>query len=64
MILQQVETTYDAASNDIQTSVPQRYHNATGAGPLGSPNSAQPQARATYVATYPDVIGKMVATAN
>jgi len=63
-ILKQVETTYDAASNIIQTNVRQRYHNTTGTGPLGSPSSAQPQARVTYVATYTDAIGRILAAAN
>src|SRR5205807_5821208 len=63
-ILEQTETTFDAASNVLQTNVRQRYHNATGTGPLGSPSSAQPLARVTYAATYPDAVGRMVATAD
>ena len=63
-ILEQVETVYDAASNVIQANDRKRYHNATGVGPLGSPSSAQPQARVTYAATYPDPIGRGAATAD
>jgi len=63
-ILEQVETSYDAASNVIQTATRLRYHNATGVGVLGSPSSAQPQARVTYVALYPDALGRNQATAD
>jgi RHS repeat-associated protein len=63
-ILEQSEMTYDTANNIIQTDFRLRYHNATGTGPLGSPSSAQPLARATYVATYADAIGRTVVTAN
>ena len=63
-ILQQVETTYDAASNVIQTNVRHRYHNATGTGELGTPSSTQPKARVTYAAMYSDPLGRTVATAD
>jgi RHS repeat-associated protein len=63
-ILEQVETAYDPASNVIQVTTRQRYHNATGVGPLGSPSSAQPQARVTYTATWQDGIGRVAATAD
>src|SRR5262249_13314921 len=63
-ILEQTETNYDAASNVIQTNVRQRYHNATGTGPLGTPSSAQPLARVTYAAMYTDAIGRSVASAD
>jgi RHS repeat-associated protein len=63
-ILEQTETVYDAASNAIQANARQRYHNATGTGPLGTPTSAQPLARVTYMTVYPDALGRTVATAN
>jgi RHS repeat-associated protein len=63
-ILEQVETSYDAASNVIQVSTRQRYHNATGVGPLGSPSSAQPLARVTYTASWQDSLGRVAATAD
>src|SRR5262249_1542272 len=63
IVLAQIETAYDAAKNSIQTTTRERYHNATGTGPLGSPGSAQPKARVTYVATYPDAIDRVQATA-
>ncbi|OYV91752.1 MAG: hypothetical protein B7Z73_05335 [Planctomycetia bacterium 21-64-5] len=36
-IMEQVETLYDGASNVIQTTTRQRFHNATGTGPLTEP---------------------------
>jgi RHS repeat-associated protein len=64
IILEQTDTTYDAASNVIQTNARQRYHNATGTGSLGSPSSAQPLARVTYVAVYPDALGRTIGSAD
>src|SRR5437763_1509509 len=55
-ILEQAETSIDAASNAIQETTRSRYHNATGTGELGSPASTQPKARVTYVATWPDAL--------
>ncbi|MBS0266027.1 MAG: RHS repeat-associated core domain-containing protein [Planctomycetes bacterium] len=63
-ILEQVETVYDAASNVIQTNFRQRYHSATGTGPLGSASSSQPQARVMYTANYADAIGRQQAIAD
>lgn len=63
-IMEQTETTYDAASNAIQTIKRMRYHNATGTGELGTPSSTQPKARATYQATWPDAVGRPAATAD
>src|SRR5262249_8850421 len=51
-LLEQVETAYDGASNIIQVTTRQRYHNATGTGELGSPSSAQPLARVSYAASW------------
>jgi len=63
-IMEQVETTYDEAGNAIQVTSRQRFHNATGTGDLTSPGGAQPQARVTYVAAYPDGIGRRQAVAD
>jgi len=63
-VLNQVESAYDAASNLIQTTTRDRFHNATGLGALTTPNGPQPQARVSYVANYPDAIGRMQASAN
>jgi RHS repeat-associated protein len=63
-ILEQTETTYDAASNATKTVHRQRYHNATGTGELGTPSSTQPKARVTYSATWQDAIGRTMAMAD
>ena len=63
-IMEQVETAYDDASNVIQTTTRQRFHNATGTGALSYPGGSQPVARVTYVAMYPDAIGRTQAVAD
>jgi len=65
VILEQSETTFDAAGNAIQSTQRQRYHNApdTQLGELQNPTS-HPKARVSYVAHYPDGLGRGVATAN
>jgi len=63
-IMQQVESTLDPASNVIQSTTRRRFHNATGTGDLTSPAGPQPLARVSYVAMYPDAIGRGQATAN
>ncbi|MEO2013523.1 MAG: hypothetical protein ABGZ53_04055 [Fuerstiella sp.] len=64
-IMEQVESTYDDASNAIQSTTRNRYHNAAASqtGELKNP-SETPNARVTYSASYPDALGRMVATAN
>ncbi|HQU42472.1 MAG TPA: hypothetical protein PK867_06650, partial [Pirellulales bacterium] len=63
-VVEQTETAFDEASNSIQTTVRQRFHDATGLGPLTYPGGPQPQARVTYTAMYPDAIGRNQATAE
>ena len=63
-ILEQTELSYDAASNVVQTTQRQRYHNATGTGELGTPSSTQPKARVTHQANWQDPVGRTVAAAN
>ena len=65
VILEQVEYTYDAAGNVILIVTRQRYHNAPDSqtGPLNDPGLA-PKARVTYLALYPDALGRIVATAD
>ncbi|HUY35939.1 MAG TPA: RHS repeat-associated core domain-containing protein [Pirellulales bacterium] len=63
-IMQQVESTLDAAGNVIQSTTRRRFHNATGTGDLTSPAGPQPYARVSYVAMYPDAMGRQQATAN
>ena len=64
-VLEQVETIYDADSNTTQTTVRHRYHNApaTQLGALQNPG-ATPNARVTFLALYPDEIGRVVNAAN
>ncbi len=64
-IIEQVENTYDAAGNAILTKTRYRYHNAPAnqTGPLQDP-STTPKARVTYVATYYDPFGRVIATAD
>jgi hypothetical protein len=63
-IFLQVETNYDAASNVIQVTTRRRLHTATGTGELTAPDGTQPKARVSYVAMYPDPIGRQQAMAN
>ncbi|NBR87751.1 MAG: hypothetical protein EBS84_19395 [Proteobacteria bacterium] len=63
-VMQQMENMYDAASNLIQLVSRQRFHDATGTGPLMDPNGAQPKARVSYAASYPDPLGRTIASAN
>ena len=63
-ILEQTEPSYDDASNVVQTTQRQRYHNATGTGELGTPSSTQPKARVTYQAAWQDPVGRSIAAAN
>ncbi|MBI1902109.1 MAG: hypothetical protein HYS13_13485 [Planctomycetia bacterium] len=60
----QLETAYDAASNVIQLTMRRRLDSATGTGELTTPDGSQPKARVSYVAVYPDAIGRRQATAN
>jgi RHS repeat-associated protein len=64
-ILEQTETDYDNASNVIQTTRRQRYHNAPASqtGALGDA-STDPKARVTYSAQWHDAIGREIATGN
>lgn len=63
-IFEQSIPTYDAASNVIQSTVYQRFHDATGGGVLNLPTGSQPKARVSYVANWPDGIGRTVVSAN
>jgi YD repeat-containing protein len=63
-VMQQTETDFDDASNVIQQTARNRFHNATGTGALTSPGGSQPKARVSYVAMYPDPLGRLINTAN
>ena len=64
-ILEQTESTYDDASNLIQVTARQRYHNAPASqtGELKSP-SETPKARVSYSAQWSDARGRTVASAS
>ena len=47
-----------------QTTVRQRFHNATGTGELTSPSGFQPKARVSYAAMWYDEVGRPVASAD
>ncbi len=60
----QEEYTYDAASNVTQQLTRRRFHDATGAGALTTPGGAQPKARVSYLAFWPDALGREQARAD
>lgn len=64
-VMEQFENTYDEAGNTILNVRRQRYHNAaaTQTGSLVDPNTS-PMARVTYIASYPDAIGRTIANSN
>lgn len=64
-VLEQTETTFDVASNAIQTTLRKRYDNAPASqfGDLGDP-SVTPNARVSYAAMYPDALGRTLAVAD
>jgi RHS repeat-associated protein len=57
VVFEQLERTYDSASNQIQQLNRKRMHNASGTGTLGNPTSS-PTARVYYQAWWPDVLGR------
>jgi RHS repeat-associated protein len=62
-VLEQVETQYDADSNAIAVTTRQRFDDATGTGPLGTPTAGVP-ARVYYAAAYYDALGRVTATVD
>jgi hypothetical protein len=62
-VMRQEEFACDAASNVIQQTSRERFHNATGTGELQTP-STEPKARVSYVALYPDALGREQASAD
>lgn len=63
-VMQQSESTYDDASNLIQQVSRLRFHNATGTGPLTDPDGSEPKARVSYAVSYPDALGRVMASVN
>ena len=62
-VFQQVENTYDDASNLIQVITRQRMHNASGAGALGTPTTS-PTGRVYYQASWQDPLGRIIYAGN
>lgn len=58
IVIEQNETSYDDASNLLLRTARQRFHDATGTGPLNGPSGLQPLARVTYASQWPDPIGR------
>lgn len=64
IVIEQIENCYDDASNLLLATARQRFHDATGTGPLNGPTGIQPQARVTYAARWADPIGRPHVQAN
>ena len=64
LVAEQTETTYDEASNRILEVQRARFHDATGTGELTDPNGAQPKARVSYTANWPDALARIKNQAN
>ncbi|MEI8379568.1 MAG: glycosyltransferase [Planctomycetota bacterium] len=65
VVMEQTELVYDDASNVIQTTQRSRYNTAPASqtGALQDPGH-NPKARVTYLASYPDPLGRPQAVAN
>lgn len=57
-VLEQNESNYDPAGNEIENRLGRRLDTASGTGALNGPDGEQPQARSTYQMTWPDAIGR------
>ncbi|MEM7314380.1 MAG: hypothetical protein AAF497_14630, partial [Planctomycetota bacterium] len=63
-VIEQGATTFDTAGNVILSTNWARFHDATGTGALNGPNDAQPKARRSFAANWPDGIGRIQTSAN
>lgn len=63
-VVEQSEMHYDPAGNLIQSTAWQRFHDATGTGPLHGPNGAQPRAIRRYACWWQDAVGREIASAD
>ena len=63
-VIGQVENSYDEAGNLLAQIKRERNHDATGTGSLDTAMGVQPQARASYQASYSDALGRINANAN
>jgi len=64
LVIEQSEIHYNRASQAITSVSYQRFHDATGTGPLKGPDGDQPRARRSYTARWYDGNGRTVASAN
>jgi RHS repeat-associated protein len=62
-VLEQIETTYDAESNIIETTDRQRFNNDTGTGALGNPTSGI-GARVYYTTAYYDAADRLTTSVD
>lgn len=63
VVIEQQEQTWDNGGNLVATTGRQRFDTASGDGPLQTP-ATEPKARVSYVAIYPDALGRSMASAN
>ena len=63
IVMTQQAMDWDKAGNLISTTAKQRFDTAVGNGELGTP-SIEPKARVSYQASYPDALGRTIATAD
>jgi len=63
-LFEQTLSTFDPAGNPVQSSVYQRFHDATGNGVLNLPTGSQPKARVSYAVGYFDGAGRLIAAAD
>lgn len=64
LVIEQSEIHYNRASQPVTSVSFQRFHDATGTGPLQGPDGDQPRARRSYTASWYDGIGRPVANAD
>jgi RHS repeat-associated protein len=63
VVMEQRSMKWDNAGNLTATTTKQRFNTATGNGNLGDP-STEPKARVSYKASYPDALGRSIASAD
>lgn len=64
IVLEQTESIYNDAGRVVQTINRQRFHDATGNGPLGNASGNQPKARVYNVGYYYDIAGRTTDVVN
>jgi YD repeat-containing protein len=63
-VVEQSETVYNAAGQPIQSASWQRFHDATGNGPLNGPSGPDPKAIRRNTCWWQDAIGREIAAAD